>query len=487
MGSVETVTVPDIWPEPKSISVELLPVESFNLKLLPESLRSWVEDCSYRMDNSPHDYLAIGVMVALAATIGNKAVIYPKANDDWVVVPNLWGLAIGRPSSKKTPMLKEACAAIFKMDEQSGIEFDDQIKMHQVDSQFFKLLADSAQSKSKDLVKKGNKQGARQVLEKACEEEPEEPIRHRRYTNDATIEKLGELLNENPHGLLVFRDEIIGWLRSMDREDRAQDRAFHLEGWAGLNGFTFDRIGRGTISIKTVIISILGGIQPGKLKSYLLSRQSGSGDDGLLERFQLAVYPDIGDLKLVDQHQDGAEKQRVMELFDKLDQMEPDQYFRFDAEAQVMFNQWYQENLEKCKSCEDIHLESLLGKYSSLVASLSLIIHLAEGSGEKVGIGSIIKATGWCEYLESHARRINGLIDNPAVRAQVLEAKLKELPNPFTPRQVLQKGWGGLNNTCAIENTLDYLCDAYYLKKDIERPAGGGRPSIKYHINPRVL
>jgi hypothetical protein len=37
----------------------------------------------------------------------------------------------------------------------------------------------------------------------------------RRYkTNDSTVEKLGELLRENPVGLLILRDELVG----VDRE-----------------------------------------------------------------------------------------------------------------------------------------------------------------------------------------------------------------------------------------------------------------------------
>jgi hypothetical protein len=42
--------------------------------------------------------------------------------------------------------------------------------------------------------------------------EPEKPKWRRYKTNDATIEKLGELLADNPRGLLIFRDELIGML-----------------------------------------------------------------------------------------------------------------------------------------------------------------------------------------------------------------------------------------------------------------------------------
>lgn len=43
----------------------------------------------------------------------------------------------------------------------------------------------------------------------------DEPTRRRYLTNDTTVEKLGELLNKNPNGIIVFRDELSGWLRSL--------------------------------------------------------------------------------------------------------------------------------------------------------------------------------------------------------------------------------------------------------------------------------
>jgi len=74
-------------------------------------------------------------------------------------------------------------------------------------------------------------------------EAPEQPVRKRYMTNDATVPKLGEILSQNPNGVGVVRDELIGLLRSLDREENGPDRAFYLEGWNGDNRFTFDRIG----------------------------------------------------------------------------------------------------------------------------------------------------------------------------------------------------------------------------------------------------
>ena len=50
----------------------------------------------------------------------------------------------------------------------------------------------------------------------------------------------------------------------------------------------------------------------------------GHGDDGLLQRFQLAVWPDVGGRwRSVDRWPDAAARTRVVELFQRLNTLEP--------------------------------------------------------------------------------------------------------------------------------------------------------------------
>jgi hypothetical protein len=122
-------------------------------------------------------------------------------------------------------------------------------------------------------------------------EEPEAPQRRRFKTNDVTIQKLADMLSTNKRGMLVFRDELVGLMVNWDREDRQEDRAFYLESWNGSGSFTTDRIGRGTIDTQNLCVSILGGMQPSKLTGYLIQAADDLKNDGLLQRFQLLVYP----------------------------------------------------------------------------------------------------------------------------------------------------------------------------------------------------
>ena len=139
---------------------------------------------------------------------------------------------------------------------------------------------------------KGNGDKERDLEKEYAElEPPPPPIRRRYKTNDATIEKLDELMSENPRGILYFRDELVGFLVNLDREDRKGDRSFHLEAWVGDGSHTTDRIGRGTIDTPNLCESVFGGIQPSKLISYLSQAVKNIENDGLIQRFQLWSIP----------------------------------------------------------------------------------------------------------------------------------------------------------------------------------------------------
>src|SRR5262249_22576726 len=86
-------------------------------------------------------------------------------------------------------------------------------------------------------------------------EDDAKPTERRYIVNDSTVEMLGKLLNENPTGLLHYRDELGGFLETMEREGHENDRAFYCEAWSGLVGpYSYDRIGRGTLHVAALCV-----------------------------------------------------------------------------------------------------------------------------------------------------------------------------------------------------------------------------------------
>jgi hypothetical protein len=57
------------------------------------------------------------------------------------------------------------------------------------------------------------------------------------------------------------------WKEHLSRT--GQRGSFYLESWNGTGSFDVDRIGRGSLHVPALCLSILGSIQPGPLSSYV--------------------------------------------------------------------------------------------------------------------------------------------------------------------------------------------------------------------------
>lgn len=492
-GSIE-------WPEPAPIRAPLPPVPAFDGALLPEALRGWVMDVAQRMQ-CPPDFPAIGAMIGLATIVGRRVEVRPKKLDDWAVVPNLWGMVIGRPSALKSPAISETMKPLHRLETLSKEQHEEGMRDHEKT----KLMHAARMDAYKAKLKKAAASGAEVADD--LPEPPKEPPRRRIVSMDTTVEKLGELLSTNPRGLLVYRDELAGWFASLERDGRESDRAFYLEAWNGNAPFRYDRIGRGTVDIEACCVSMLGTIQPSLLVRHVSDQIRGT-NDGLVQRFQLMVYPDDnGKWTYVDRWPDGEAKKRALGVFKSLDEadlttlgadLHPDddggRVLHFSDDAQEVFKQWLGELEAKVRNPDEHQIiNEHLGKYRSLMPSLAALMHLANVAAGLVPAGPISaeaawSAVDWCAYLEAHARRIYGsALSRSTNAARMLAAKIRgrKLADGFKARDVYQAGWTGLATPEEAKKAIDALQDLDWLRStDVST---GGRPTIQYRINPRVF
>lgn len=480
------------WPDPKLLQPDLLPVDLFSMDYIAPQLRRYVSDTAERMQCAP-DFIVAAAIVGLGSLIGSRRRIAPKAKDDWKVTPNLYGAIIGRPGLLKSPALMEALAPIRHLEREASKKFDKKERAYQRDLVVFKAKEKKKIGEIAKYIRTGSEEVARDIAETMLDDRPKKPIAGRYITNDTTIEKLGEILSENPQGILIVRDELIGFLRQMDKAGRESDRSFYLEAWNGNTDFTYDRIGRGTVRIKAAIVSVIGGIQPGPLSAYLVEADRGDvGADGLLQRFQLMVWPDApGAYKNIDRAPDDNVRMEYMEVCMRLAHMtlckEP---VHFSENAQRIFNKWRQELEERLLAGEETEaLESHLAKYRSLVPSLALIDQLVVKSDATfVASDSLQRAIALTMYLESHARRVYGarILNDVKGAKRILRAiRKKELNERFSTREVYRNHWASLKDSASAEAALSVLEDAHYIRQDTVKT--GGRPSIVWNVNPRYL
>jgi putative DNA primase/helicase len=189
----------------------------------------------------------------------------PKKNDTaWTIVPNLWGGIVAPPGFMKSPVIQAVTRPLICIQNEWRKQHEELLNAFEQEKEEYELRLAAWKEKYKSAAKKGIAPPCR------IEDKPIAPSLRRLIANDATFEALHQTMGQNPAGILLVRDELTGWVSQLDRSGREGERAFCLQAWNGDTGHTIDRIGRGTIHVEACCMSLLGGIQPGRLRSYLV-------------------------------------------------------------------------------------------------------------------------------------------------------------------------------------------------------------------------
>jgi hypothetical protein len=485
------------WSDPKPLPSGLAEVPVFSPDYLPASLAPWASDISDRMQ-CPPDFVGIPLVVALGSVLGRKLGVRPQRETSWTEVPNCWGCIIGRPGMMKSPAISEVLKPLKKLESSAREENEEALKDFDAAKREYKIRKEAVEQKAKELLKNKNELPANMLRL----DEPEEPRARRYIVNDTTYEALGEILYANPSGVLAFRDELVSLLKTLDREEFAAARGFFLTAWNGNDSYTFDRILRGHVYIDAACLSLLGSTQPGKIGDYIhRAIHGGSGDDGLIQRFSLLVWPDqTADYVETDRHPDVFARENAWHVFTTLDQLEPDAvnaerdsfeglpFLRFDAAALARFQDW-RLNLERRLRAGEWHpaIESHFAKYRKLVPALALVNHLSDRGVGPIPERPLVRAIEFSKYLEKHAYRVYSAGRQHEINAaQTILKRIRkgDLEDDFTAREVYQRNWSNLTDREQVQAALQLLVDFGWLANMLVTT--GGRPTTKYLVNPRV-
>jgi hypothetical protein len=489
------------YPEPMPLP-KLPPVPEFPIELLPDDLAAWIGDAAERARFRP-DFAAAASMVALGSVIGRKLGIRLKQRDDWTEYANVWGALIGPPSALKSPAMRAALRPFKALQVTADARHDQEREAHSVQLEAYKLRKEARKKAAVKALAKDAGAG----IDLGDLAPPDAPVPRTYWTSDATAEKLGELLAENPNGLLVERDELSSLLVTLEDERSATARGLYLSGWSGNEGYRFDRIMRGTTTLPKFALSVIGGIQPGPLARYVRGAFSGERADGLLQRFQLIVWPDSEAFEYVDRYPDGPARHAAAALFERADNLDAEAigrrddfgdappFIRLSDAAQGLFVEWYSDFMRERRAVESSGGESApiaahFGKYPGLLGKLALILHVADDPAEReVSERTLLKALAWIDYLIPHARRVYHAVEHPETgAAELLLSRLRrgDLPTNFKAWEISRKAWHGLTDREAVKKACRLLFEYGWLI-EIE-PGGGqgiGRPADPvYAVSP---
>jgi len=517
-----TVGLPPLpdWGEVSALPPVTELVPSLPLDLLPQPLAGWIED-EARAAGLPLEMIAGPVMVGAGGLIGARLSLRNARNTP-AVPPNLWGVVCGPPSVKKTHAVKVGAAGLERAQRAEFDRLDTERGELETARDMAAARLDALQGRIKGAAKGGKNAPvmpddqevteARQALSEA--ESALMPARC--LVNDPTVEKLGEIMRDNPQGVTLVRDELSAWLGSFERAGREADRGFWLEAANGTGSHTVDRLARGTVFIPKVCAGVLGTLQPGPLAD-ILDTQRGAGD-GLLQRFQVFVWPDT--FPPFDQAAqrlplDAGRQEGAAQILDALPGLTLAELgsrhpsgdgapLTYTSEGQAVYDSW---EVEHAAAVRDMTrgeaYRAHLGKQPGTFARLALIFHALDivsvgGSAyhphpAQVGEEAALLAAGWCEYLSAHARKLWGegrrrdVLDAREVLRFMERQRVRDGQKLAEARAVLAEGKAGMTGPRLLA-ALSVLeeCGAVRV---VTPPPGvkGGRPSPLLRIHPQAL
>jgi len=399
-GSSSSPSSPSSGPASSGESPAPFPTHVF-----PPALRDYVEAGAAAF-GVPADMIAVPLLGFAAAALGTTIAVELKPG--WQERPILWLAVVGRPGTGKSPALEYALAPLRALQDAAWRRYE---------------LALGAWEAAQREAKAGR---LLHVDTPAARPEPESF-----FTTDATVEALARLSGQAA-GLVVLRDELIGWVKSHDAYRAGGDRQTHLSLWAGA-ALKVDRKTSAPLYVPRPCVSVVGGIQPDRLGEL---RAEAGQDDGFVDRV-LASWPDAAPAKWTDASVLPETVAAAEGLFARLRHVRADgvsatprpaAVAALSAGARQAFVAWHDDNAEGVAAAQGL-AAGCAAKYPRQVARIAAVLHaLADPDNQQqdVSAETITGAIEVIEYFRAHGRRVLPALGTPEPsRAAAVEVRVE--------------------------------------------------------------
>lgn len=374
-----------------------LPIEnvSFPIEIFSKEIQYYILECHNKLDSNI-DFMGCSLLWLISTCIGNSAEVEVKRG--WIENAVLWIAVVGKAGVGKTPSIGNI---IFPL---SKLNFKE-IKKYQEQKEKFDYVASLSKKEKTEL-------GI---------EEPPKPKKTQFLVNDITLEALVDLHQENDNAVGVFKDELAGWFKDMNKYRSGSDLEFWLSCWSGKSVY-LNRITRTGSFIEKPFIPVLGGIQPSIFNQFATDENK---DNGFLDRMLLS-FPDAKveeyndnemDYSLIQWYSDTIVRfyQGVKTAMTKRNtdgEIEPLRV-RFSNEAKIEWKRIYNRITNEQNSDEENeYLKSMYPKQKSYIPRFALIIHYFESNFDEtvdcrfISKESMLKAEKLSDYFVMNAKKI---------------------------------------------------------------------------------
>ncbi|WP_044211502.1 DUF3987 domain-containing protein [Flammeovirga sp. OC4] len=323
-------------------------------------------------------YTAMTTLVVLSVIIGGKMRVIVK--NGWTTIPSIYTAIIGNSSIGKSPAIKIILKVLTSINEKEIERYEAK------KAEWEAAIVGMNETEKREFIL-----------------ENKEPTRKRLITSDATQESLCHLLAKD--SLVLFKDELIGWLKSMNQYRQGADIEFFLSVFNGLVG-EVDRVGK-NLYVKDPFLSIIGGIQPSILPQLT---KNGNGDNGFLYRI-LFVMPESESVNYLSEKELSSNRldtfyKKMEGLYDAL-QDEEMRYIPLSQEARTYFISSFNHYLKVASETKDDAIISAYKKVGDYMPRFALLLEvLHQLFDDKIGVhvesislASMEKAKLLCDYF----------------------------------------------------------------------------------------
>jgi hypothetical protein len=452
------------WEPPVPLSVPPA-AGPFPLEVLPTSLKDLVLLAADAL-NCPPDYVAVPSLVLAGSAAGASRAVRIKPG--YTERPALFAVVVGPPGRGKTPALNLVCAPVY------------------------------------DEEAKRRKEHATAVAN--CGEDDDKPTLESLYVSDVTTERVASKLADSPRGLALIRDELSGWVDSMDQYKpggKGHDRQFYLSAWSG-HSIVVDRANakHEPLSIRHPFLAVVGGIQPDLFYKLRGERRAA---DGFLDRLLFAFptpTPDAGENwsdvpdKALETWKNALAKLWGLEMVSEDSGVLRPFCVSLTAEGRTGWKA-FTDDLAKEVNGADFP-ECLQGPWAKLKgygARLALVVQLlrwayGETADQDVNGESMARAAKLVDYFKSNARKAYAVMEadpgtadaNRVLRCLAKHPKLERFVRSELYRNHLR---GTFKRPEALDDPLRLLEVHGYLRGTLPYgPDHRGAKPIVYEVNP---
>lgn len=293
------------------------------------------------------DFLSTAILSTSATAIGNTFCI--KITDSWKEKCNFFIAMVGTPGVNKSAPLTWALNPL-------------ELKEREI----YKLYL--------------------QVLKEFDEDEKNagknKPPLIKTIVSDATPEAVVMQLEHNERGILIYNDELSGFINTFQRYSKGNDEQFYLSVWSG-KPVVVDRKTTKSIRINQPLLNIIGTIQPSVLERSF----HGKEDNGFFDRWLICRPQDIVKEYWSDVILEPSTKENytriIMELMNipinhnTWGDLSPNE-IEYSGEAFKELKKWQKTNTDEINRSDTDNVKAIRSKIETYIHRFCLLKHLTD-------------------------------------------------------------------------------------------------------------